>query len=150
MVQERWYNNKMVRITDYLSYIESSSNPLSADVYFIKRENRTFIVDVGNNEKSLLAVREALEKTVIITHFHQDHCGNIAKMPELSDEQLLVGSYTKKSLKRGTVVQIPLHICDGSGLELDVIPIPNSHVKGALGGYCEQRLPDTWGCSLRV
>ena len=70
-----------VSITDYISYIKASDNPLSADVVLIEGQEYLYVFDVGNNAQ----VAEYLnslpkKKRVILSHFHTDHMGNIGRV----------------------------------------------------------------------
>ncbi len=119
----------MIKINDYISKIVCSDNPLSADVYIIKGDKHTYIVDVGSNEEALENLKSITNKKIIITHFHADHMGNLkALAPENND--LYVGDYTAKYYGGGTVVKEPVHIEDG--VVIDIFPLPSSHAKGCL------------------
>lgn len=119
----------MNEINGYLSFLPASEEPLSADVYFIKGKEYNYIVDVGNNEEAFKAVSECGNRRVIITHFHEDHMGNLPKL-DIADDDLFVGSYTAKVCKRGTVVREKVSFSDGPLVE--IIPMPSSHAKGCL------------------
>lgn len=116
-------------IADNITFVPASDNPLSADVYFIKGKERTYVIDVGSNDEALSLVEETDNKTVIITHFHEDHASNLKRI-EIDDEDLLVGDYTRKVYNKGTVIKEPFEIKDG--VTLKVFPIANSHAKGSL------------------
>lgn len=119
----------MVKINDYISKIECSDNPLSADVYIIKGDKYTYIVDVGSNEETLETLKAIPDKKIIITHFHADHMGNLRTLaPENND--LYVGDYTARYYGGGTVVKEPTHLKDG--VVIDIFPLPSSHAKGCL------------------
>jgi len=109
--------------------MESSENPLSADVYFIKATNDTYIVDVGSNEDAREAITAIPSGKIIITHFHQDHMENLKHIPVV-EANLYVGDYTRKVLGYGTLVREQVHIQDG--ISIRILPIPNSHAKGSL------------------
>ena len=42
---------EQINITDNISYIPASKNPLSADVVIIEGEEYLYLFDVGNNEE---------------------------------------------------------------------------------------------------
>ena len=70
---------EQIKITEQISYIKSSDNPLSADVSLVDGQEYLYVFDVGNNEK----VAEYLnaipkKKRVILSHFHTDHMGTLA------------------------------------------------------------------------
>ena len=119
---------RILPITDYLSHLESSQDPLSADVYFIQGKEFTYIVDVGACEDALERVLGITKKKIIITHFHADHADNLKRIPD--DTCIYVGNYTKKSTGKGEVVDGELLIEDE--VSLRIYPIPNSHAKGSL------------------
>lgn len=70
-----------IKITEQISYIKASDNPLSADVILVEGQEYLYVFDVGNNEQ----VAEYLnslpqKKRVILSHFHTDHMGNIGRV----------------------------------------------------------------------
>lgn len=115
-------------ITDYLKQIPSSSEPLSADVFVIEGEKNTYLFDVGNNQEALQAI-SALpkEKTVILSHPHQDHIGNLDR---LSWKNLYMGDATFEKLQKGTIVENKVTIRDGVVIEIRACPSP--HTGGSL------------------
>ncbi len=119
----------MEEINEHISYLPASEEPLSADVYFIKGKEYNYIVDVGVNDEALKAVSDCPRKKVIITHFHEDHTGNVPRL-DIHDEDLFAGPYSAKVLKRGTVVREKVSFDDG--LLIEIIPMPSSHAKGCL------------------
>lgn len=129
-----------IPITEYLSYIPASENPLSADVILIEGEEYLYVYDVGNNEQ----VAEYLntipqKKKIVLSHFHPDHVGNIGRV---FFEAVYAGtamekyysSYVKdyKEKANETYVKVtqPVEIADG--VELCIYPVPSSHAKGSL------------------
>lgn len=130
-----------VRINEYLSYIPTSKNPLSADVVLIEGEEYLYLFDVGNNE-DVAAFLDALpkKKTVILSHFHADHTGSIGRFsfetvyagPIMGKYyQYFVPGYEKeKEPEKYQTVTEPLKINDG--VELEIHPMPSSHAKGSL------------------
>ena len=130
-----------IKITDRISYIAASKNPLSADVVLIEGEEYLYLFDVGNKE----AVADYLnslpkKKKIILSHFHSDHTGAIGK---LTFETVYAGPVMKKYYpyfipdfekeqeeeKYQTLTE-PLHLKDG--VSLDIFPVPSSHAKGSL------------------
>ena len=88
-----------IKISDKISYIKASENPLSADVGIINVCGATWLYDVGNNEdipKSLCG-----EYNVVLSHFHTDHIGNIDKI-RAKDTYLSATTYAH--VHRGIVV----------------------------------------------
>ncbi|MBO4617765.1 MAG: MBL fold metallo-hydrolase [Lachnospiraceae bacterium] len=119
----------MIKINDYISKIECSDHPLSADVYIIKGDKHTYIVDVGHSEEALETLKSIPNKKIIITHFHADHMGNLKALAP-NDNDLYVGDYTAKYYGGGTVIKEPIHLEDG--VIIDIFPLPSSHAKGCL------------------
>ena len=119
----------MNKISDNITFLQSSDEPLSADVYFIEGNEYTYIIDAGSNDSAYELITGIDKKKIIITHFHQDHCGNLNRI-DIEDEDLYVGSYTHKTLKKGTIVDSEITISDGQ--EIRIIPIKNSHAKDSL------------------
>lgn len=83
-----------IKITEQISYIKASDNPLSADVILVDGQEYLYIFDVGNNEQ----VAECLnaipkKKRVILSHFHTDHMGNIGRVDW---ESVYFGANTEK------------------------------------------------------
>ena len=118
----------MNKIKDIITYLPASSDPLSADVYFIKGDTNCYVFDVGNCEKALqeiIAISQ--EKVIILSHYHKDHTGNIDKV---NYKELYVGDLTKETIQRGTVVTDEVVIHDG--VELLIQHCPSPHVNGSL------------------
>ena len=115
---------------DCITRIEASDNPLSADVFFIKGNEYTYIVDVGSNDEALEAVESIPKKKIIITHFHADHAENLIRIKQIDSKDLYVGDYTAKFYGIGTVITDPVHIEDG--VAIDILKLPSSHAKGCL------------------
>ncbi len=70
-----------IKITEQISYIKASDNPLSADVILVEGCEFLYVFDVGNNAQVaeyLNAIPQ--KKRVILSHFHTDHMGNIGRV----------------------------------------------------------------------
>ena len=117
----------MEDLCEYIKYIKSSNNPLSANVFIIKGNNHNYIFDVGANKLSRDIIKDIKNKIIIISHFHTDHMEN---MKYFNDNEIYIGDYTYKVLGYGNVVNDIFEINDGINLKL--IHIPNSHAKGSL------------------
>ena len=121
---------------DRIDFLPSSENPLSADVYLIRGDEYTYVVDVGSSDGAYALIQEIDKKKVIITHFHDDHMKNLSRL-EIAKEDLFIGEHTQKVLripaynKEGTVVTAPITITDG--VSITIWPVPSSHAKGSLG-----------------
>lgn len=150
----------MKRISDRISFLPSTDNPLSAEVYVIHGNSMSYVVDVGSSDEAYKLVNSIEKKIVIITHFHDDHMKNIRRI-EISDENLFVGTYTGKVLARedshednikhfGTVVTSAKEISDG--VKVHIVPIPSSHAKGSLGVIVDDEyllMGDAFYCSAK-
>ena len=151
---------EQIKITEQISYIKASDNPLSADVILVDGQEYLYIFDVGNNEQ----VAECLnaipkKKRVILSHFHTDHMGNIGRVdwesvyfgantekyfqhyiPDYAAQRFaelpeaLAGTLgeevEKKVFPRYVTVFDTVKIQDGVALEIH--HVPNSHAKGSL------------------
>ena len=115
---------------DCITRIPARDNPLSADVFIIKGNEYTYIVDVGSNTEALDAINAIPKKKIIITHFHADHAENLIRIKQIDSKDLFVGDYTAKYYGVATVINEPLHIDDG--VNLDILKLPSSHAKGCL------------------
>ncbi len=118
----------MERINSVITYLSASSDPLSADVYFIEGDTNCYVFDVGNCEKALQEITAIpQEKVIILSHYHKDHTGNIDKVDY---KELYVGELTKETIQKGTVVTDKVVIYDG--VELVIQHYPSPHTKGSL------------------
>lgn len=122
-------SSNIKRIESYLEYLPSSENPLSAIVYFIKGDEKTYIFDVGSNELSRKIIDEIQNKAIIISHFHADHMDNM-KLLNLVNTDIYLGDYSFKVIGVGTVVKNTIEINDG--VNLKIFSVQNSHAKGSL------------------
>ncbi len=132
---------EQIHITERISYIAASKNPLSADVVLIEGEEYLYLFDVGNNEV-VAAYLDSLpkKKKVILSHFHSDHTGNIGRLnfetvyagPIMGKYyQYFVPGYEKgQEIEKYQTVTEPVKISDG--VELEIYPVPSSHAKGSL------------------
>lgn len=118
----------MKKLSDYLYYLPSTQEPLSADAFFIAGQHSTYVFDVGSSQEALDAIT-ALPgpRTFILSHPHRDHIGNL---DQLDAQSLYVGDATYEKLKKGTVVTDTLTIRDG--IELCIRPCPSPHTAGSL------------------
>ena len=116
-------------INEYIKYIESSENPLSANVFIIRGINNNYIFDVGSNKYSREYINKIDDRIIIISHFHTDHMENL-KFFYNDINNLYIGDYTYKILGYVNVIKDKYEINDG--INLKIISIPNSHAKGSL------------------
>ena len=118
----------MFDIAPRIRRIPAASDPLSADVFIIEGDARCYVFDVGMNDEAFAAI-SALDKpvTVILSHFHRDHIGNMGR---LHPDVTLAGARTMKYISGGTLVDAPLTIRDG--VEIIVRPCVSPHAPGCL------------------
>ena len=119
----------MLSLGERVSYIKATESPLSADVGMFFGDRSLWIYDVGNNP-DVSAELESIDspKTVILSHFHPDHTGGLAK---IRAERIYLSAYTRKYIGFGETVTDDIYVRDGG--ELHIFPLPSSHSKGALG-----------------
>lgn len=116
------------KLSDIVYYLPSVEEPLSSDVFVVEGSTHYYVFDAGFCDESTEYVN-SLDKPVclVISHFHNDHAGNLGKTKY---ESLYVGNYTAKKWGAGTVVDKPVTISDG--VEIAIYPIAASHAKGSL------------------
>jgi len=118
----------MESLAPRIFHIPPTRDPLSADAFILAGDARYYVFDVGHSDDAYAAIA-ALDKpvTVILSHFHADHTGNIHR---LSPAEILVGARTRKYIGAGTLVDAPLTIEDG--ITLTVQPCVSPHAPGSL------------------
>ena len=118
----------LMHLAPRICQIPATADPLSADVFIIEGDARYYVFDVGCNDAVYEAI-SALDKpvTVILSHFHRDHSGNMAR---LAPEKVLAGARTCKYVDNATLVDAPLIIRDG--VEIIVQPCVSPHAPGCL------------------
>ena len=110
-------------INEKISYIECSDDPLSADIGIIRDGDAVWLYDVGSDEWAISELTG--NYNVVLSHFHQDHTGNIGK---LNIKEAFVSPETKRHVQMGTVADKDIYIGN-----LHIFPLPSSHCKGCLG-----------------
>ena len=110
-------------INEKISYIECSDDPLSADIGIIRNGDAVWLYDVGSDERAISELTG--NYNVVLSHFHQDHTGNIGK---LNIKEAFVSPETKRHVQMGTVADRDIYIDN-----LHIFPLPSSHCKGCLG-----------------
>ncbi|MBQ3763041.1 MAG: MBL fold metallo-hydrolase [Clostridia bacterium] len=113
----------MIAISDRISYIEATDDPLSADIGIVRDGGKIWLYDVGNDERAVSGLKDSYR--IVLSHFHADHTGNLER---LRVEALYVSKETGAHVHAGTLVQSDLTI---GGLH--IFPLPSSHAKGCLG-----------------
>lgn len=128
-----------IKITEQISYIKASDNPLSADVILVDGQEYLYVFDVGNNEQIaeyLNAIPK--KKRVILSHFHTDHMGNIGRV---NWESVYFGASTEKYFQHYILdyaAQLPCYVTVfdtvkiQDGVAIEIHHVPNSHAKGSL------------------
>ena len=111
------------QISDKISYIPATENPLSADIGIIRDGGQTWLFDVGNGTAAIDGLSGSFQ--VVLSHFHQDHTGNLQR---LDIQNLYVSGETRRHIGSGILVKEDLFL---GGMHL--FPIPSSHCKGCLG-----------------
>ena len=114
---------KEIAINEKISYLEGTENPLSADIGIIREGDALWLYDVGSGERAISQLTGSYH--VVLSHFHQDHTGNMGK---LHIKEAFVSDETKHHIKMGTVADRDIYIGN-----LHIFPLPSSHCKGCLG-----------------
>lgn len=116
----------MIKINDYISYIEKSRDPLSAEVFVIQGKKNVYIYDVGNGEKYVDMInRQISDKIVVLSHFHPDHIYNLN---QINYQKLYQSKNTSKYTKINGYISEEIKTDD----EIKIIEIPSTHAKGCL------------------
>lgn len=123
------------RLRHFAASYANRNSPLSADVYAFLGNSAWWIFDVGasdgaknfieNLDENFCGIK--LQKNIIISHFHQDHCANL---PRLHYDNLFVSKETWKHFHLGTSIEASVEFDDGE--KIRILPIPSSHAKGSL------------------
>lgn len=118
----------MIKINEYLSFMPSTQEPLSSNVFFVSGKDNTYIYDVGSSDETCNMIQSITNnKKIIISHFHADHLNNISR---ITYDDLYVSNYTYKHTNKGRIVKDPITILDG--IKLEIIPVSSVHSKGSL------------------
>lgn len=122
---------RVVAINNLISYISPTENPLSANVVMIEGKDALWLYDVGNHP-DIPAIIDTYSNgrkvNAILSHFHEDHIGNI---PGMGVDEVYQGKYTHRHTDMGTVVEDDIYIQDGD-VSLHIFPLPSSHAKGCV------------------
>lgn len=139
---------RIIKLDDNISYIEPATNPLSANVVIINVKDAVWLYDVGNHpcipdilERYIMteccdyvsgSVLQGKKVNIVLSHFHQDHIGNIKRICEMSGCcEVYQGRLTYKHTHIGSVVEDDVYIDDGKSV-LHIFPLPSSHAKGSI------------------
>ncbi len=119
---------ELIRINDRIRYFPAGEDPLSSDVVFIDGADGTYIFDVGASDAAAGTINSVQgRKTVVISHFHQDHTANVGRV---GFDRLYGSKETIRHTHTGTVVTEPVEL--ESDAPITVMPMPSSHAKGCL------------------
>ena len=122
------WGERMNLITERIKYLPATCDPLSADVYFIEGDKYCYIYDVGNDDNSLHHINEVKkEKIVVLSHYHDDHVGNIDC---INYRNLYVGKKTYETIGNGKLVEDVITINDG--VKIEIIHCTSPHTDGSL------------------
>ena len=122
------WGERMNLITERIKYLPATCDPLSADVYFIEGDKHCYIYDVGNDDNSLHHINEVKkEKIVVLSHYHEDHVGNIDC---INYRNLYVGKKTYETIGNGKLVEDVITINDG--VKIEIIHCTSPHTDGSL------------------
>ena len=81
-------SDKIVTLTDTISYLPATEEPFSCDIGFVKTDDCTWIFDVGVGEAAAQAINAVQgKKKIVLSHFHPDH---ITNLPLVSYDELYV------------------------------------------------------------
>jgi len=125
-----------IHLTERISYIKATHDPLSADVGIIEGDRYTWLYDVGSSDEVADYLNGAdftKEKNLLISHFHPDHLANWSRVLHT---EIYQGANTRGYTHSGIAVEQELVLQDGLGLRL--FPIPACHAKGSLGVAVEE------------
>lgn len=126
----------LISITDKILYLPASNSPLSSDVVIIHGEAYSWIYDVGNSDEARQVISSIQgRKNIIISHFHEDHLGNLKK---LQYDNIYCGEFTAKKVQFGIPVTSKISFDDI--VHLDIFPIPSTHSKGAVGLQADEKI----------
>lgn len=113
----------MIQINENIFYLPKQTEPLSAEVFFIKKNGNVYIYDVGNGEAYITEINRIENKNIILSHFHPDHIYNLK---HLSSYTLYQSKNTFKYTKiENYFTELNDDVC--------IFEIPSSHAKGSLG-----------------
>lgn len=119
----------ITKITENISYIKVSTNPLSSDVGIVNGKDFIWLYDVGSSDfaaKEINSLKK--QKNAVFSHFHPDHIGNMNKV-DLREEYQSANTF--RYTKRGIAFSEDAFIKDG--IKIHLFKIPSSHAKGCVG-----------------
>lgn len=119
----------LMKITENLSYLKATHEPLSADVGVVFGNEFTWIFDVGSSDEAKEMINALPgKKNIVLSHFHPDHISNLSS---IAYDHLYVSAHTFKYTKCGELVKG--HLTFNDGFPIHIFELPSSHAKGSLG-----------------
>lgn len=117
------------KIDNSLYYLPSEEVPvLSADIGLFVGGKFVWAYDCGASEYAYSSLKNIENLKVVISHFHNDHSGNMRRLGNVVD--YYVGKYTYNHFAIGNVISEDVYFED-LGL-IHIFQLPNSHSKGSL------------------
>jgi glyoxylase-like metal-dependent hydrolase (beta-lactamase superfamily II) len=114
-------------------------------IILISGDKASLFVDVSNSKKQLDDALGYLKKEnlaplkyVALTHFHDDHIGNLIYLPE--GPELLASKNTARYLARASTILSEDQDLDLGNYSVRLILVPSLHAKGCLDVLAEQFL----------
>lgn len=118
-----------IDISERISYIKATENPLSADIGMVLGDEYLWLFDIGADKAALEEVLKIQKpKKLVISHFHPDHTGNFE---HAVFEETFVGANTFKYTHAGKIIEKEVFVDDG--IKIHIFPLPSSHAKGSVG-----------------
>ena len=118
-----------IKITETISYIKATEDPLSADVGIVEGKDFVWVFDVGACEGAKKLLSGIIKpKKAVLSHFHPDHTANIS---DLEFDEVFAGANTFGYTKAGTTVAGDVFADDG--IKIHIFLLPSSHAKGSVG-----------------
>jgi glyoxylase-like metal-dependent hydrolase (beta-lactamase superfamily II) len=136
----------MDKLTDHIYILpgHDSEGPNPKIVLLTGKES-SLLIDVSNDPKQLDEVlafqkKEGLSavKFVALTHFHDDHIGNLIYLPD--GIEILASKNTARYLNRPARILAEDTILDLGDYPLSLILVPSLHAKGCLDVLAERYL----------
>ena len=137
----------IIRLNNLISYISPTENPLSANVVMIQGREALWLYDVGNHPdipQVIEQFRDGRNVNVILSHFHEDHIGNL---PGMGVDEVYQGKYTHRHTDMGTVVEDDIYIQDGD-VSLSHIYTAFKPCKGLCCVGSKTRVVLSWRCII--
>jgi glyoxylase-like metal-dependent hydrolase (beta-lactamase superfamily II) len=136
----------MIELTSHIRIFPGHDNDgPNPKIVLLFGEKASLFVDVSNDAEQLQEALAYLTKEslpplryVALTHFHDDHIGNLIYLPETPE--LLVSKNTSRYLARPSTVLSQDQDLDLGGYTVRLILVPSLHAKGCLDVLAENIL----------